>query len=269
MIVESYEDVISLSGALRSNFWDTLHTAISLTLKRHPAGVIIDCSGLTEVTAAGAQTFRDVMEFIHNHDARVIVAGVPPKVLDVLRSVPEVRSQLAIAASVEEARHSLDLLGTEESKPARKRAVELENKFVVLISGEDLDNEALRLAVQLGEAREAELHLVYIVLVPRDLPLNAPLAREENLASASMDKAKAFLDRSIRFVPHVERGRDLVSSLEAFIDEIKGSLLVIPLSIASSNVEASAKLVKSLLTKIHSEVIFVRPKSANGSNGVK
>src|SRR4051794_2917253 len=104
MIVESYEDVIILSGALRSNYWETLHTAISLTLKRHPSGVIIDCSGLTEATPEGAETFRDVMEYIHGHDARVIVAAVPSKVYEVLRTVPEVRSQLAITESVEEAR---------------------------------------------------------------------------------------------------------------------------------------------------------------------
>src|SRR5436853_3309421 len=113
VIVESYEDVIVLSGALRSNFWETLHTAISLTLKRHPSGVIIDCSGLVEATPEGAETFRDAMEFIHQHDARVIVAAVPPNILQVLRTVPDVRSQLAVADSVEAARHSLDLI-TEE-----------------------------------------------------------------------------------------------------------------------------------------------------------
>ena len=81
MIVESYEDVIVLSGALRSNFWETIHTAISLMLKRHPTGVVIDCSGITEVTQAGADTFRDVMAYIEEHDARIIVAAVSPAVI--------------------------------------------------------------------------------------------------------------------------------------------------------------------------------------------
>src|SRR2546423_4813681 len=267
MIVESYEDVISLSGALRSNFWDTLHTAISLTLKRHPAGVIIDCSGLSEITPVGAQTFRDVLEFIHNHDARVIVAAVPPKVLEVLRAAPEVRSRLAIADSVEEARRSLDLMTGDQGKQRGKRAAEIENKFVVCLTGEELDAEGLRLAVQLGEARSAELHLVYIVLVPRDLPLTAPLPREEGLASAAMDKAKTILDRAIRYVPHVERGRDVASALQEFIEGLRGSLLVLPLSSAASEIEANAKLVKSVLTKIRQEVIFVRAPGNNGANG--
>jgi anti-anti-sigma regulatory factor len=268
MIVESYEDVISLSGALRSNFWDTLHTAISLTLKRHPSGVILDCSGLTEVTPAGGQTFRDVMEFIHNHDARVIVAAVPPKVLEVLRSVSEVRSQIALADSVEDARRSLDLLAESAGKPGRRRPIERQSKIVVCITGEDIDAEALHLAVQLGEAREAELHLVFIVLVPRDLPLTAPLAREERTATEAIDKAKAVLDKTIRFVPHVERGRDLASALHDLIEETKASLLVLPLSPASSEVDNNARMMKSVLTKIREEVIFVRTpcEKANGIN---
>ncbi len=72
--------------------------------------MIIDCTGLTEANEEGAQTFRDVMEFIRNQEARVIVACVPDKILEVLRSVPEVRSQLALAQTCEEARRSLDLL---------------------------------------------------------------------------------------------------------------------------------------------------------------
>jgi len=269
VIVESYEDVISLSGALRSNFWDTLHTAISLTLKRHPAGVIIDCSGLTEVTPAGGQTFRDVMEFIHNHDARVIVAAVPPKVLETMKTVPEVRSQLAIANSVDEARRSLDLLANEQTRPGRKRLPETENKFVVHITGEPLDREALRVAAQLADARVAELHLVYTVLVPRDLPLNAPLAKEEAGAATAIEQAKVVLDRSVRYVCHVERGRDLASALHDIIDELKASVLVLPLSTSAADADNNTKLIKSVLTKIQSEVIFVRSPGANGTNGSK
>lgn len=258
MIVESYEDVISLSGALRSNFWDTLHTAISLTLKRHPTGVIIDCSGLTEVTPEGAQTFRDVMEFIHNHDARVIVAAVPPHVLEVLRQVPEVRSQLAISDSVEEARRSLDLIQETDNRPRRRPGGNGGAKFVVWLSGDSMDAEALKVAVQLGDAREAELHLVYVVLVPRDLPLTAPLPKEEGLATSAIDKAKPLLDKHVRYVPHVERGRDVASALEDFVEEIHASLVIIPLSSAASDVETSARLVKSVLTRIGEEVVFVR-----------
>src|SRR5947207_872967 len=115
MIVESYEDVVILSGPLRSNFWETIHTAIALTLKRHPTGVIIDCSGITELTPEGAETFQDAIQFVKEHErARIVVAAVSPQAMEVLRHVPEVRSQLPVVATVEEARRSLDLLLKEE-----------------------------------------------------------------------------------------------------------------------------------------------------------
>jgi hypothetical protein len=268
MIVESYEDVIILSGALRSNFWETLHTAISLTLKRHSSGVIIDCSGLTEATPEGAQTFRDVMEFIHKQDARVIVAAVPEHVLPVLRSVAEVRSQLAIAVSVDDARRSLDLVT--EDKPAKKRqgTAASSDNIVVLLTGQDFDAEALRIASQIGTQREAKLHLVYIVQVPRDLPLTSPLPKEEAIASGAIDKCKALLrDRHIAYVPHVERGRDIASALEDVLDDVKANLAVISLSPSASDVETNAKVVRSILLKVDQEVVFVRgPGTKNGTS---
>ena len=122
MIVESYEDVIVLSGELRSNFWETIHTAIALTLKRHPTGVIIDCSGITLMTPEGGETFHDAIDFVAEHDrARIVVAGVSKSVLEVLRSVPEVRSQLPVAESVEDARRSLDLLVEDEPDVPKKK----------------------------------------------------------------------------------------------------------------------------------------------------
>lgn len=266
MIVESYEDVIILSGALRSNFWETLHTAISLTLKRHPSGVIIDCGNLTEATPEGGETFRDVMEFIRRQDARVIVASLPENIREVLKSVPEVRSQLAIADSVAEARHSLDLL-VEQKPGKRKQTPPSLSKIVVCLTGEPVDRETLRVAEQLGEAREAELHLVYVVLVPRDLPLTAPLPKEEGLAAGAIERGKEVLDRHLAVVPHIERGRDVATTLDAFVRLNKASLVVMSLGGRPGDVDGGAALIRSILAKLDQEIIFVRPQgSRNGSH---
>lgn len=257
MIVESYEDVIVLSGALRSNFWETLHTAISLMLKRHPSGVIIDCSGLTDATPEGAQTFRDVMEFIHNHDARVIVASVPQNVLDVLKSVPQVRSQLAIAESVEQARKSLDLLV--ETRPAKRRGVgPSETRIVLLLSSEGPDKQACTLAAQLAEARDAEIHLVCIVIVPRELPLTAPLSKEEAAASRAIELARGSFDRQMKVTPHLERGRDIASTLQDFLEETPAELVVLPMVLGPNQPEGPAKTIGSILQRVTQEVILVR-----------
>ncbi len=261
MIVESYEDVILLSGALRSNFWDTIHTAISLTLRRHPTGVIIDCSGISECTPAGAETFRDAMQFLERHDARVIVAAVPVPVLDVLKSVPEVRSQLAVAESVEAARRSLDLLVEPEKKkgkPPRERL----GKVVLFITAEGLCAEAYDLAEQTADALHAEIVLAYVVVVPRDLPIQAPLPSQEEAAVKALEAAKAELaKRQVACSAVLERGRDSGTALQQVMEESGGLQLLLPLHCEEDAVEGDLKLIRSVFGKISRPIVLIRPSA--------
>ena len=160
MIVESYEDVIILSGALRSNFWETIHTAISLTLKRHPTGVIIDCSGITEITPDGAETFHDAIDFVAAHKrARIVVAAVSEEMLEVLRSVPEVRSQLPIAETVEAARKSLDLLVENDDDELGVAAASA--KISASDAFENMVIEMIQMHGGVGYTWEYDCHLFY------------------------------------------------------------------------------------------------------------
>lgn len=259
MIVESYEDVILLSGALRSNFWDTVHTAISLTLKRHPTGVIIDCSGIAECTPEGADTFRDVMRFIDEHDARIIVAAVPQPVLEVLKSVPEVRSQLAVAESVEAARRSLDLLIEPEGKKS-KSPREVLDKIVLLLTPGDSCGDLFELAAEQAEAHHSEIEVAFVVVVPRNLPIQAPLAAEEEVAAQALEGAKRELaSRHVQHSVRLERGRDVASALEAVIEETGAKRVVVALSPNESELDEQLKIMRSILAKIHVPVVAVRP----------
>lgn len=258
MIVESYEDVIVLSGSLRSNFWDTIHTAISLTLKRHPTGVIIDCSGIVEASAEGVETFRDAMDFIKEHDARIIVAAVPEQILDVLKTVPEVRSQLPIAASVGEARRSLDLLVEAPSK--KKQAIpSTDEQVLVCLFGDEHDRAALHLGSKVADTLLARIVLLYVVLMPRDLPLQAPMPEDEELAVKAIEHGKSYLaGRNLSAVARLERGRDLASAVQEVANEVKISHVVVPLSPDPVKMEANQKLVRSVLEKVTQTVVFVR-----------
>jgi anti-anti-sigma regulatory factor len=260
MIVESYEDVILLSGALRSNFWETIHTAISLTLKRHPTGVIIDCSGITECTPDGAETFRDAMDFIEAQDARVIVAAVPENVREVLRSVPEVRSQLPIARSVEEARHSLDLLVDPEGVKPRPAGPKLA-RIVLLLTEGDACPELFELAGEMAEAVHAEMVVTYVVIVPRNLPIQAPMADEEQVAAKELEAAKK--DLAARNIPYsivLERGRDVASALETVVKETGAIRVLCALSAKERELDDQLKALRSVLTKIALPVVIVRPR---------
>lgn len=265
MIVESYEDIIVLSGALRSNFWEAIHTAISLTLKRHPSGVIIDCSGLTEANSTGAETFRDAMDFIQKHDARIIVAAVPDAIMDVLKSVPEVRSQLAVAKSVEAARRSLDLLHEEEDyghKKKKRTPIEGARKLVVcLYTGTSVveDDAAMNIAGKIADSQPTEVHLVCVLLVPRHLPLTSPLEESEMAASKAVQRAEQFFDaRDVTYISEVERARDVASALADVLAEFDAPEVVLPLIRDPLKKEENLKLVESVLGRVSRNVIFVR-----------
>src|SRR2546427_6372240 len=120
MIISSKDDVVQLSGQLHKNQWLTIKATASLLLRQHPEGILIDCSELTDISEDGAKTFLDAMRDITGEGSRIIVCALPDNVLQVLRSVPGVRSQLPIANSVEEARASLRL-STKSPSSAHER----------------------------------------------------------------------------------------------------------------------------------------------------
>lgn len=265
MIVESYDDVIVLSGVLRSNFWDTIHTAISLTLRRHPAGVIIDFSGITECTREGADTFVDVMNFIESHDARIIVAAVPPQVMEVLKSVPEVRSQLPIALSVEEARRSLDLLSQgEDDKKKKKHQPDLK-KVLVCLQGNDSDDQVLKVARKMATATPSEVKVVFPLIVPRDLPLQAPLPENENLAAKALGNAQQYLEASgIQTTIQLERARDIASALADALEEMDPTQVIVGLSAVPSEIDAELKLAKLIMGRVMTPLTLVRGPGSAG-----
>lgn len=265
MIVESYEDVIHLSGALRSNFWETIHTAISLLLKRHPSGVIIDCSALTECTPAGAETFRSAMEYIDAHDARVIVTAVPEHVMDVLKSVPEVRSQLAIAATIEEARRSLDLLDEPEEMNPKKKKRRLghdpTSHILACMTGNGSDQAVLDLAAELAVRHGAGVMALYPIIVPRDLPLQAPMGENEETAQRVLQNAEHCCEeQEVHHRLQVERARDVASAIVQALEENPAEKVVVGLPTVDDGDLITPKLVTSVLNKVDRQVMFVRAK---------
>ncbi len=262
MIVESTEDVIHLSGALRSNFWETIHTAISLVLKSHPNGVIIDCSGLTECTASGAETFRSAMEFIGGHRARVIVTSVPDNVMEVLRTVADVRSQLPIAKTIDEARKSLNLLEADEDEsPKKKKKISggTRGSVIVCLSGTDADVFLMKTSILYCEAIAAQAVAIFPILIPRELPLMAPLPTEEGEAERVLDDAEArFSDVGVPCSIKIARGRDLGQAIELAAEDYPNAPVFLGVSPSFEAAETGAKLIKSVLARVKNPVSIIR-----------
>lgn len=269
MIVESYEDVIALSGALHSNQWDTLHTAISLLLKRHPEGVVIDCSGLTDCNMMGADTFHNVINFLKNHDARVIVAAVPAPVMHWIKQVPDVRSQLPIAPSVEAARNSLYLLNDRDADdyiPTKKKKnrVEATNQFLVVLNGTECDKWVLSTAREMGDGMNAMISVMFPIIVPRDMPLQSPMPEIEIIAQKLLNDTNQALEKAhFQHEVYVERARDIPSAIQDVLKTYPATHVIVGLpQCDGEHDQVAAKLIKLTLEKVSSAVIFVRGPKA-------
>jgi hypothetical protein len=267
MIVESYEDVVVLSGALRRNFWKTIHTAISLTLQRHPQGVIVDCSRITEATAEGAQTFQDAIDFVSEHErARILFAGAPPHVMEVLMDVPELRSQLAMADSVEGARASLDLVEAEEGVRRKKRVAKAAAcSILAVMQGQTGDQEVIRVAKDLAGALQARVVVLMPVILPRDLAISAPMPEREAALKLSAELAERMIDGGAGSSElRLERGRSLAAVIAQVSSEI-GSVFTLVGVEPDPDKTTDAR---QILEQVQETVLFVRaalPGARNSS----
>lgn len=262
MIVESYEDVIVLSGALHHNNWDTIRTAIALMLKRHPSGVVLDCSGLTEANADGAQTFHDALAYVKTHEeARIVLAAVPPAIRAVLAETPEVRSQLPIVETVEEARRSLDALASFEGdkKKSRLDKKEYQVRVLCVLQGCESDMDVLVMTRELVNNISAKVDILLPVIVPRDLPLTAPMADYEEKAAKSAERASDTLaDCRTPYAIRMERARDLATLLSEESEAINASYTVLAVPEEGLEEGKRARIMNSVLCKVRGPVLFVR-----------
>jgi len=187
MIIRQKGDVIELKGSLDANQWLALKSVVSLLLKQHPSGVVIDGSGLTDISEAGAFMFIEAAEYIQSLNARVFLAALSDEILEEIRKVPGIRSQLPLASSIEEARASLAVGDSDAVYDAvRKPAV-----LVPLLG-------AWRNAVDYAAThagKKAEIHLLYVIEVPRSQPLGVPLPEQEHAATEALSEAERMLKR--------------------------------------------------------------------------
>ncbi|MCX6343907.1 MAG: universal stress protein [Armatimonadetes bacterium] len=220
MIIEAREDTITLRGAIQSNIWAAIQAAAALLLENHPTGIIIDCSALERITPKGAETFADASEYITEKNARIVVAGLAPELLEIGRSVAGVRSQLPVCNTVEEARASLKF---EEIEPERGRA---ENAVVVPLMGDW--KAALRHALRLAKTSSAEVHIVDLIRVPRTLPIGTPLPEREADGQQRLEESAVLLKAAgAKHFEHVERVRSKSEGLVDFVHKVQANFLVL------------------------------------------
>lgn len=222
MIIEARDDTITLRGEVKTNLWPAIQAAAALLLEKHPTGIIIDASAVSKCTTRGAETFADAFQYISAHNARIVVAGLAPELLEVGKGVPGVRSQLPLAASVEDARASLDL---DEVVPQRGKA---RIAGVVPMVGDW--RRTIRHAAKLAEGENCELHLVDLIKTPRTLPIGSPLPERESAGQKRLEAAAALVaETGLKSFPHAEHVRSEYTGLIDFVDRLSADFAVISL----------------------------------------
>lgn len=74
-----------------------------------------------------------------------------------------------------------------------RRSVFAIKKILVPTVGEPYSERGVELACRLGDEQEAEILLVYVIEVPRTMPLSIPLAEAENRANAALERAESIV----------------------------------------------------------------------------
>lgn len=256
MIVTARNDVVHLSGALRKNQWLTIKAGAKLLLQQHPQGILIDCSELTDVSEEGTKTFLEAMRDIQGEGARIVVVNLPENVLQVIRSVPGVRSQLPIAKSEEEARASLRvgvMIGKSAEKPMGENSI-----LIPLLPGFDTEY-AILVAGRASRELRQPITLTSLLVVSRTKPLNTPMPEEEAVAVALLERAETVAKRlNLPYARHVERVRDSEEGLLQLIKTHKASHVIIGAFADHSQDEQFLRLVEILLQRAPCSVIIAR-----------
>lgn len=252
MIVEARNDTVTLLGALKKNHWQTIKAAANLLLKRHPSGIIINCAGITECTEEGAETFGDAQTYIQKHGARIVLCDIPEHVMEVLRRVPGVRSQLPVSCTMAQARASLGLPSTYETSDTPPQ------KIVLLPVWEGMDAQyAAQHALHVSKDHQAVLHIIYILLVPQRLALSTPMPEQEERAYRTLTELEEMARRArVKVEKRVERCRDLARGIVTTAEQEQASHLV--LGITPGDPATDNGFVSTILQRAPCEVLVVR-----------
>jgi anti-anti-sigma regulatory factor/nucleotide-binding universal stress UspA family protein len=255
MIIEAREDVVTLRGKLSRNEWQNIKAAANHLLHNHPYGIIIDCSHIELPTQEGIETFIDARRDIEALGARIILCNVPRDVLDAMRSVPGASSQLPVARGADEARSAFRLLHAKSPLATAGRSA-----ILVPLLGPGDAEIAVPLACRLAPRERALIHLLYVVPVPRALPLGAPLGELECVIEAELARAETIVrQRNIPVYRHIEQTRLLSDAILNGARRLCAPVIVLGLrDLGEEDESGREETVLTLLRQATCEVVIAR-----------
>jgi nucleotide-binding universal stress UspA family protein len=125
--------------------------------------------------------------------------------------------------------------------------------------GETLSERALEAALRLARAENATLVPIYLVEVPRQIPLDSPMPRECEAALPLLDAIEQRAARSnVPVDSRIERGRDHRHALQLLLGHEDYERIVLPAATNGSD-GFRADDVAWLLERAPEEVVVLRP----------
>lgn len=255
MIIEARGDVVTLRGTLNENHWDAIAAAVDLLLPDHPLGILMDCSGVSCMTDMGGATFMDGLSYMEAHGARIILCSVPEAILDRIKAIPGLHSQVPTAPTVEDGRKSLDAGKAAPLISSGKAQV-----ILVPVNAPFSVDAASQLLARLQLGPTTELHFIYVIVVPRSLPVGAPLPEDEAQADRVLSLAERVVAAPGR-ARHIIRGRGIADAIVDAAAKLKASEVIAGLTADSAGDDAVSQIMVSLREKCPCDLTVTQERS--------
>lgn len=142
-----------------------------------------------------------------------------------------------------------------------RRSVDALKRILVPTIGESYAEHAVELACRLGKEQKAEILLLYVLEVPRTLPLNAPLPADEAKAQETLKRAQEIVYlHGLPWGIRIERAREAASGILHVAKEYDVDLIVLgtrPGAVRDQGILGRTTL--ALLRQAPCEVIVDKP----------
>jgi nucleotide-binding universal stress UspA family protein len=109
-----------------------------------------------------------------------------------------------------------------------RRSIDAVKRILVPTLGMAYSERGVELACRLGLEQKAEIILVYVLEVPRTIPLGTPLPEAEAKAQESLSRAQAIVKlHGLSATPRLERAREVVEGIIRVAKDFDVDLIVL------------------------------------------
>jgi len=99
--------------------------------------------------------------------------------------------------------------------------------------------------VRLQPGPQTEIHLIYVLMVPRSLPMGSPLPDEEAKADEALTRAEKVIGE-VKVARHVVRGRSIPDAVMEAAGKLKAAEIIVGLDGSAAGDESVARVVDGL-----------------------